>query len=244
MTRTRILLPALGKAREIAKATQCLAAERSIGLAMNLYATAYKDIVPREGVELTTQVPPERRREHLPWPVAFRPFLDDNVTPNEDPNDLFVNFPFYRCPSRPIDAHNIHFVINAMPFRSPGVHDPRGIDWRYRKGPSALSRLPRPASTFYITDFFDDDRGLVAREIAGASNDVALAQFYDLWHPQHVLEGGSMDVMLIDRVATRRHGSGANALFLDGHASFVKREDLVKIPTWDDGDYIPQRLHW
>jgi prepilin-type N-terminal cleavage/methylation domain-containing protein len=41
-----ILLPSLGKAREAAKRTQCLSNLRQIGTLLNMYANAYKGVVP------------------------------------------------------------------------------------------------------------------------------------------------------------------------------------------------------
>src|SRR5215213_10091421 len=41
-----ILLPTLGKARESAKRTQCLSNLRQISIFINMYATAYKGLVP------------------------------------------------------------------------------------------------------------------------------------------------------------------------------------------------------
>lgn len=238
-----ILLPALGKARKTAQATKCLANQRSIGMAMMMYAQQFKDYVPREGVQLN-HLPPERRRERLPWPVAFRPFLED-LAPNQqdpnrpDPDDQFVNFPHYRDPARPLDGHNIHFVINAMRFRGPNVPDLRGLnDWRQRRRPSFLGILQRPASTVYITEFFDDPRRVIMQEIeASDRTDIAVGQFYDLWIRDHVVPGGVEEIFSSLRIAPKRHGTGGNALFLDGHASVKDQSFLTNLNNWDDGDY-------
>ena len=41
------------------------------------------------------------------------------------------------------------------------------------------------------------------------------------------------------RIPPSRHGQGANAVFLDGHGSFVKATELMTIERWDDKDYQP-----
>jgi len=41
------------------------------------------------------------------------------------------------------------------------------------------------------------------------------------------------------RIAPRRHGNGANALFLDGDGRIERGDLLVTLPCWDDGDYRP-----
>src|SRR5688572_30968744 len=107
-----ILLPALGKARIVSKAAQCLSNQRSIGQALTMYANQYKEWIPREG---TRGLDPITRRQRLPWAIALRPFLDDNATPNVDIDDLFERAPYYWDPARPVDNHRIHYVVNGMP---------------------------------------------------------------------------------------------------------------------------------
>lgn len=231
-----ILLPSLGKARALAKATQCLANQRSIGQAMNMYANEYKDYVPREGA-YTDQLPVNV--QWIPWAVALRPFIDESISSDPNPSEGFANAAYYRDPARPVDGHQIHYVVNGMRFRAPGIPDTRGdFDSSKRKGPTQLAHMPRPASTLYLSDFFDDDRGLILREVStGNPVDRSIAHLYDLWHPDHVTIGGRTDILHIDRTAPDRHDGGANAVYLDGHAKFVTSSFLTKIPSWDDGDY-------
>jgi prepilin-type N-terminal cleavage/methylation domain-containing protein/prepilin-type processing-associated H-X9-DG protein len=235
-----ILLPALGKSRQIAKATKCLANQRSIGQAANMYAETYKEYIPREGV-YPSHLHPSLHRQRLPWPVAFRPFLDDRAGPEVDVNDRFKDAEYYRDPSRPPDEHNVHYTVNSMKFTAPGVAATNGYDWRNRRGPTFLGRIFFPASTIYITEFYDDAQLIVANQIRPYTLDIAMAQFYDLWHPHHVTPGGSSDPLFIDRIAPKRHGDGANAIFLDGHAEFKRASFFTTITNWDDGDYKPER---
>src|SRR5262245_40483254 len=95
-----ILLPALGKARQTSRATECLSNQRQIGIALMMYAETYKEWIPREG---TYFADPLHTRDRQPWPVALRPFLDERATPNVDLNDRFEVAPYYTCPSRPKD---------------------------------------------------------------------------------------------------------------------------------------------
>src|SRR5947207_13723351 len=47
-----LLLPALGKAKQMGRATVCLSNQAQIGLAMNMYADYFKGWIPREGTRL------------------------------------------------------------------------------------------------------------------------------------------------------------------------------------------------
>ncbi len=226
-----ILLPALGKARIVSKAAQCLSNQRSIGQALTMYANQYKEWIPREG---TRGLDPVTRRRRLPWAIALRPFLDDNATPNVDIDDLFERAPYYWDPARPIDNHRIHYVVNGMPFRSPGVIDPRvGGSHEYRRGPTNLNRLERTSSVIYLTCFADDPgNALYNTWIADERSDIGISQFYDVWEASHILP-----TVPRPRISHKRHGSGANAMFFDGHASFKEARFLGTIGSWDDGDY-------
>ena len=48
--------------------------------------------------------------------------------------------------------------------------------------------------------------------------------------------GGPLDRR---RIAPKRHGSGTNGLFLDGHAAGVTADTIIDINRWDDRDYTP-----
>ena len=232
-----ILLPALGKARGVSRATQCLSNQRQIGTALTMYCGDYNEWVPREGTYNPNN--PPRSRDRLPWAIALRPYLDENAGPNEDLVDNFENAPYYRDPARPPDNHRIHYVNNGMKFVSTGVPDHRGvIDLDARRGPTPLSRHERPAETIYLT-CFNDDEDLIIFDYFGRTDrtDMAMAQMYDLWHRDHVIPGGPTEFRVSDRIAPRRHGDGANAVFIDGHARFAPEREMIDPSSWDDGIY-------
>jgi prepilin-type N-terminal cleavage/methylation domain-containing protein len=68
--RIGLLLPALGRAREMSRATQCLNNLRQIGYALHSYITD-TDLIPRECNGGGT----EDRRWDIAWPLAFRPYF-------------------------------------------------------------------------------------------------------------------------------------------------------------------------
>ena len=49
--------------------------------------------------------------------------------------------------------------------------------------------------------------------------------------------GGSSTPQGLQRIAPKRHFDGANAVFLDGHAEYLKSDKLLNLERWDDGDY-------
>jgi len=231
-----LLLPALSKARVVSRATHCLSNQRQIATALMMYAADYKEWIPREGV---VSLPPTPRRARLPWPIALRPYLDERVSANEDLEDDFKVAPYYVDPARPPDTHTIHYVNNGFKFIRPGVIDPNGLaDIRNRRGPTPLSRHQRPADTIYLSCFTDDTRGVYAdffRTTDGT--DMARAQMFDAWLSDHVIPGGRIDYFHTDRFAPNRHGNGANAAFLDGHARASPARELIDPVSWDDGIY-------
>ncbi|MEK6703002.1 MAG: type II secretion system protein [Planctomycetota bacterium] len=227
-----MLLPALAKAREASRAVKCLANERSIGLAMSMYAQANKEYVPREGVRPLGW--PNVKTTHPPWACVLRPFLDHRSTTGYDINDLFVNAPYYTCPTRFKDGHNLHYVVNAMPFTAPGVFDPRGsFNELWRRGLTNLSRILRPSDTYYNTEMAEDrTRALYNQWYSGATQDIDIAQWYDIWDDGQVVVGSATL-----RIFPRRHGHGTNVSFFDGRANIVRDETIQVLKNWDDGIY-------
>ena len=227
-----ILLPALGKAREAGRAAVCLSNMRQIGTAQNLYALDNKDYTPRES---TTHNPPAAH-DTIPWGVAFRPYIDDKISPSpdasQDPNDLFRNAPYYRCPTAKNSKHNIHYVANGFSFNGPGTLDPRPVgDPNFRLHPTRMSTIPNPSNVPYLSEFSADTTDLLYNNwYSWANTDRTLGQVYDIWKADH-LDEDSND----PRLNARRHGDGSNVLFFDGHVVRKPRSWMILLANWDDG---------
>ena len=246
-----ILLPALASARRAGRAASCLSTQRQITLAMGQYASDYRDFIPREAATL----PAPNTRARLPWPIAFRPYLDNRTSPNQDLNDGFVNAPYYRCAERRWNGgtfngtaaagagHNIHYVSNAFVFVSQGIVSPLAFsDVRYRRGPTRLGIMPFPSKTIYLAELADDKANLLANTwgvgttTTGAPGaDLSAGQFYDAWATEHITQN-----MPLHRIADARHGGAANTLFLDGHAAAKDKQFTATITSYDDGLYGPR----
>ncbi len=236
-----LLLPALAKGREAARQTICLSNQRQIGMALSAYASTYKEWTPRESGTSESisgpQVPAYRgANRNLAWAFNLRPFIDQRAsssTADGGLGDQYRDAPYYRDPSRKKDPHNIHYVNNGLRFTRAGQIDPN-----VSKSPAVLHRYPRPYDTMFLTCFIDDPQGLRwGSWYAPGNSEVQIAIYYDMWRTSNVNGVGGSSPETYQRIAKNRHGRGANAVFLDGHAVLRSAEDLTTVANWDDGDY-------
>jgi prepilin-type N-terminal cleavage/methylation domain-containing protein/prepilin-type processing-associated H-X9-DG protein len=236
-----LLLPALGAARKAARTTVCLSNQKQIGTALMLYANQYKEYTPRES---GTSEPLGTPADYLnpSWAFMLRPFLDDRAPivptqPMRNPTggigDLYASSKYYHDPSRPPDRHNIHYVNNGMSFNAPGIVN------TYAKRPTPLRRYPRPFDVLYLSCFTDDLTQTHANNwYTTGATDWSVSIAYDM-HQATNITGGASAPVTAQRVAPKRHGNGANGVYLDGHAVRVKSADIATLAKWDDGDYTP-----
>lgn len=237
-----LLLPALGKARESAKATKCLSQQRGLATALGMYQQDFKDWIPREGVMPNPRTFGGVRRPitYPNWPVAMRPYVDGRAEPQAgfERTDVFVDAPYYRCPTRPLDRHRIHYIVNGIAFSSPGTpRQPSVGNPDPRRGPIRGEWATKPSSTVWMAELTEDKSGAFYREAYEQRgnpliDDGALGQMYDFFDDSHVNENA-----VNCRISIKRHGGGCNIAFLDAHAAIVKAENLRDIAVWDDGVY-------
>lgn len=124
-----LLLPALSRAKESARATQCLGQMRQLGLAVRLYADDHDDILPRSMHSAATH-------RELPWGRGIAPYLGS--TQSAWTNLLNT---LYHCATDKRTAawsygQNVYFELG------PG-DDYEGSPTMWRR----LASVPRPVST-------------------------------------------------------------------------------------------------
>ncbi|HLO40461.1 MAG TPA: type II secretion system protein [Phycisphaerales bacterium] len=231
-----ILLPALGKARGAARSGVCLSNQRQIGLALNMYSDANKELTPRECGSSEKPGKPLNPS----WAFNLRPFCDPRTRSDQNDGgvgDRYLYAKYYQDPARPRDRHNIHYVNNGLSFQKPGtIFEGQG------KPPTRFSRYQFPTSIMYLACFADDPTNIQASTWYASSNDEReIALYYDTQHASQI-NGltGQTNALYKQRIAPRRHGTTINAVYLDGHAAPVDATRIVDIGVWDDGDY-PRR---
>ncbi|MHC4646405.1 MAG: type II secretion system protein [Planctomycetota bacterium] len=189
-----ILLPALGKAKEQAKATACLNNLRQVGLAAMLYAEDNKHMVPRNGGY---------------WILVFMPYLGKE---NNDPCD-YREIKIYNCRSLPDKTQTVDYVVNSW------KDDTHEVD-----GPTRLTEFRRPGSTIYLAD---NEYGWWRPIIANEQELIDYDSYFDVWNLQHLPDSDRQDRTYGRRVARDRHRDGCNNMFLDGHAAWVRADDMT-----------------
>ncbi|MCL4743123.1 MAG: DUF1559 domain-containing protein [Phycisphaerales bacterium] len=217
-----ILLPALGKAREASRQAVCLSNQRQLGVALLVYADTFDEYIPREA-----SLPSDPS-----WPRALRPLVDHTASWDEPLRDRYVKAPYFQDPARPRDdLHQIHYVNNGLWFVA---YDTLSNSKGRFKETMRLTRVFRPAERVYLTDYSEDKNNVNYNSSIrpAGDDDFEIALFYDVRQAIHL--SGSENQR---RVAPRRHGVGANALFFDGHAQIVPADEITKTLIWDDGDY-------
>lgn len=245
-----IVLPALAAARASARRTMCLSNQRQLGLALQLYVNDQREWTPREAgrSEVPIAVAPPYNPQ---WPYVLRPYIDPAATAQGwpldpggrgggalDRGDLFADAVMYRDPARPKDAHPIHYVLNGMSFRAPAAPgEPPQANIR-AKPPTKMSRYPRPHATIYLACFTSDPGGVFAAQWLPGLDNYRLSIAYDL-HSVSSIVGGNASGVFDQRIDPRRHGNGANGVFLDGHAGHIPSQTMLDLRLWDDHDYTP-----
>ena len=187
--------------------------------------------------------PGQRADYNISWAFNLRPFLDPRAHSNDNTGglgDRYKDSVFFRDPARLKDDHNIHYVVNGMRFLRNAAGQVYANESECQP-PMQLSRLPRTSDVLYLTCFENDPGNLRSANYNNtASSDMHLGIFYDIRYVSNINgpeTGGGGNPTLWRRVATKRHGNGANALYMDGHAEATPASKLLDIKTWDDGEY-------
>jgi len=221
-----ILLPALKTAKDKAKDVFCLNNLKQIGVAFKLYAQENNDLVPRGNDEA-----------QIFWQDLFLPYTDGAQSGNKD----FWEVGVYNCPAYPDREQIMDYIINAFKTRA-NPWQSTSAELHEAKNPSRLSRATAPAQYIYIADYedpyenkldpFDKDWIQILRVGDDWSTIASKMMFFDVWAHTHLpyydppRTGDSFSF----RVARARHRKeGANNLFLDSHAEWLRYTDSTPL---------------
>jgi len=198
-----MLLPALAKAKEAGRKTNCLSNLHQMGIALLIYGEDSGGYVPRGNEPL--------------WWQVMSPYLGGRAT-----ND-FKKVRIYTCPSYPDKKQLICYVVNAWQFSSP--LDPVGGELI---GLAKLSRIQRPVDTVYLADNEYGSWRPTITDLGVNGSD----ELNDVWSPGHLpYAAGGVTLNPERRVAAARHGRGANLLFFEKHSA-LKKTKLITVDDW------------
>lgn len=266
-----ILLPSLARARAQARSVQCLSNLRESGMAMQVYASQFRDNVPRGGNHDTIHWTMIVAREF----GYIQRYPADPAAPDV-PGRYAVNrlrvdqMQVFHCPQRSseLSAPWLDYLVNALPSVWDGGFD----QVMY----SNVSReYPRPSEVIYLADANHESKvAEVTQEPTGGGRDrydnpsVRMAHInwrlghetsdpshwgrggidvMDVWLGGHLPEGktgiNTDDGIGPRRVARKMHlDRFTNAAFFDGHARGVQLANR----RLDSGapDHIANYAYW
>jgi prepilin-type N-terminal cleavage/methylation domain-containing protein len=213
-----MLLPALTRAKDAAKRTQCLNNLHEMGVALIMYADDNNGLAAR----------------------ANAPHFWQVLAPNlgVQNSNQFSRIKLLTCPSYPNpDPHwpnqqqLVCYVVNGWMFFSAA--DQTGTEL---PGMAKMSLIQRPVDTIYLADREDGtDYGPIT-----VADPNTYSDYYDVWQPGHLpyLPSGAESPRngygnMARRVAINRHARGSDLLYFDTHAA-VKKTRLITVNDWRD----------
>ena len=251
-----VLMPALGRARKMAKATVCQSNSRQISLAVALYASDNKDRVPpcRPGHPITGPKHAWSDKHAVEWYYlvleaagAFAPSQYDRVYEDQD----FKFRSFAHCPSwnppEESDAWDWGYGMNTQllsyDHRNRQQLDPTGTyklaNTSFLKAPR-ISQIPRPATMVYAGE--SPHYWFAPASVSWLSNkDEWLLALQDSSYPRTAptdIDWTNPRRLVWSLCDPFRHMGSSTYAFIDGHGERLKGDsqtsyDMFK-DRWDD----------
>jgi len=208
-----MLLPALGKAKDKAKKTDCYNNLRQMGLATLMFAEDNEAQIARGNTPY--------------WWVVYQPYLGSS----DARQDQYGRIKVFTCAGFPDKRQLLCYVVNAWQFSSP--KDMVGFDIN---GLQKIARIQIPTDTVY---FADNENGSW-RPIFTRTNGITISpDLNDIWSPSHlpyVSTAANAPLNAERRVAAARHAKGSNLLYFDGHAGW-KNSRKITVDDWREQKY-------
>lgn len=202
-----ILLPALAKARQQAVAMQCLSKQRQCGIMLNQYAVDYKNMI--QSIDLPTG---SRAAEQYGWNTAM--INGGYIKQGGKQNEPMGN-PLYSCPLGSRET-----IIYKQCLQS------YGFNFLYYRDGKVL-----PVERVFNYGTSGILKCLVMDQVTLASTFLTLADNFDGWTYYNRPGMPRIQKCFIERSLSSaiwlRHNNRANALFLDGHAKVMQKDDIL-----------------
>ena len=244
-----MILPALSKAKDKARRTNCLSNLRQWGFAMNLYATDYKDGIPRDGMSRTGTYPGTgldgTHADMNAWFNLLPPMMNEKTLNdywNQPGGNMSAKLPFpgakgkiWHCPSATMpqsDLDNLSgggaegffsYVMNIDLKKSPDDPTP-GVGAGNIPYPvmPRLSGLAKISATVLLTDsIFNSSEGFSSGNTFYSVNPAARWRAFPSRHDR---AGGILN-------------------FTDGHAAYFK-QSKVKNQQPDGNEPLLPEVIW
>jgi prepilin-type N-terminal cleavage/methylation domain-containing protein/prepilin-type processing-associated H-X9-DG protein len=204
-----VLLPAIQRSREKAKATQCTGKLKQIGLATFLYIGDFNDWIPAAhgGHDISYPDHPGVFYGHNDFVIAILPYTTNHFTyPCSNDNTRRGElFPLFTCPDRPerfcqvLNTKDCWVGTYGWNIYLYNIYNPA---WCPRR---KLTQLAQPSETIFSAD----------REGVPASNSQTFLAF-------------QIEDLLYGHCPGHWHDFGANFLFGDGRVRWMSPEEWMK----------------
>jgi prepilin-type N-terminal cleavage/methylation domain-containing protein/prepilin-type processing-associated H-X9-DG protein len=208
-----VLLPALAASREQARAVQCAANMRQIGVAENLYADDYSDIIVPSVVRTLTYT---YEAHTLLWKNNYLAPLAAWTCPGLTGSSVVLDAETAENPPR-----FLGYAVNHS-----HMHMSTDTWWSSNNTPVTRSSVSRPASILSFVECADRTTYSTTWSVtanAWGYPHYALCAVGDESFPNHCWW---YSITANDLVANR-HLKRTNVLFLDGHVSTMAHSDVV-----------------
>jgi prepilin-type N-terminal cleavage/methylation domain-containing protein/prepilin-type processing-associated H-X9-DG protein len=234
-----ILLPALNRARESAKAVTCLSNLRQIGLALIQYTHDNGGFLPPMSYSFDAPSPPgwnPDARHSWVTILVEGGYLTAPVDDNPDPAQSSANSSVLRCPT----GENFN-AMQLMANRPVFPADPRYAGFRREVSPETGNVY----ATWYVpngTWWVHSGRPFPMPRVPSDSGDWRLWRIDQLRPSSHFwliadgVWGHSRSSQLFGVHARHGRGTHANMVFADGHAQSIDVSDWSR-PAWSSDHY-------